>query len=250
MKKITLLLNFLICSNFLISQNLLFNEVLASNDSLMTDSYGDYDDWLEIYNNSSIPVNLNGYKLYDDPNITSWFFPDTTIAAYGYIVIWCDDQLFQNSNGWNSDMHANFKINKDGETVYFKDPAGNLVDTIHWYNLPTDTAWARIPNATGPFTLTTNYTFGANNNPSNINHKAFEEIRIFPIPSKSIFKINTNYVVDEYEIIDLYGRIVDSGIVRGKDFFLDLGYLKKGYYFIVFQNKFQNISYTRKIILN
>ena len=101
-----------------------------------------------------------------------------------------------------------------------------------------------------PFTLTTNYTFGANNNPSNINHNAFEKIRISPIPSKSIFKINTNYVVDEYEIIDLYGRIVDSGIVRSKDFFLDLGYLKKGYYFIVFQNKFQNISYTRKIILN
>lgn len=29
----------------------------------------------------------------------------------------------------------------------------------------------------GPFTLTTNYTFGANNNPSNINHKALDFIK-------------------------------------------------------------------------
>lgn len=45
---------------------LFINEFMADNDSIVTDEYGEYDDWLEIYNAGSTVVNLSGMYLTDD----------------------------------------------------------------------------------------------------------------------------------------------------------------------------------------
>ena len=51
---------------------------MASNESAVPDENGEYDDWIELYNNTSLPINLVGYYLSDDAsNLTKWIFPDT-----------------------------------------------------------------------------------------------------------------------------------------------------------------------------
>ena len=47
-------------------QGLFINEFMADNDSIVPDEYGQYDDWLEIYNAGSTAVDLGGMYLTDD----------------------------------------------------------------------------------------------------------------------------------------------------------------------------------------
>lgn len=66
------------------------NEVLASNGTVLADAQGDYEDWIELYNESDESVNLSGWGLSDNPNQPfKWAFPnDTHIAPAGHLLVW------------------------------------------------------------------------------------------------------------------------------------------------------------------
>ena len=70
---------------------LVINELMASNSSIIQDPQGQYDDWIEIYNDDSSPIDVSGMYLTDDlDNPTKWQFPaSTTIPAGGYILVLC-----------------------------------------------------------------------------------------------------------------------------------------------------------------
>ena len=72
-------------------RGLIINEFLASNDSCCKDSNGDYDDWVELYNDSNQPIDIAGMYFTDtpnddkpylipssDPNSTTYTFPEQT----------------------------------------------------------------------------------------------------------------------------------------------------------------------------
>ena len=42
-----------------ITENIVINEFLAINNTINTDEFSEYDDWLELYNNSYDTINLN-----------------------------------------------------------------------------------------------------------------------------------------------------------------------------------------------
>ena len=67
-KKLLLLMVFfvLVSTKNAFSQTLVINEVVASNSLINTDEDGDYQDWVELFNNSTNPINLNAYGLTDD----------------------------------------------------------------------------------------------------------------------------------------------------------------------------------------
>ena len=50
------------------SQSLVINEILTSNKTIISDGFGEYDDWIEIYNNSNESFNLGGMYITDDIN--------------------------------------------------------------------------------------------------------------------------------------------------------------------------------------
>ena len=74
---------------------LVINEFMASNSSNsgIFDPQGDYDDWIEIHNFGSSPINVGDMYLTDDLSApTKWRIPAnnpaaTTIPAGGYLVI-------------------------------------------------------------------------------------------------------------------------------------------------------------------
>jgi len=64
------------------------NEASASN-SIFEDVYGDSPDWIELFNNSQSPVNLEGWALTDKLNKPEkWQFRNTEIGPGEYQVIW------------------------------------------------------------------------------------------------------------------------------------------------------------------
>ncbi|HQI29096.1 MAG TPA: lamin tail domain-containing protein, partial [Sedimentisphaerales bacterium] len=90
--------------------DLAINEVMASNARTKADPQGQYDDWIEIYNFGSTPIDIGGLYLTDDlNNPTQWQIPAgdpdlTTIAPGGYLLIWADGDT--EAQG----LHASFKL--------------------------------------------------------------------------------------------------------------------------------------------
>lgn len=126
---------------------LVINEFMADNDTVIPDQDGEYDDWIELYNNSDSPISLNGCFLSDDGGIpTHWAFPDTVIAANSYLIVWADEDLEQVG------LHANFKLSKSGETIYLFNSDTLLIDEITFGAQTTDLSYGRYPNGTGEFT--------------------------------------------------------------------------------------------------
>lgn len=91
---------------------LYINEFLALNESVIQDEADEYEDWVEIYNPGPDPVEMGGLFLTDDlANTTQWSFPDTTLEAGGFLLVWCD-----NDEG-DGPLHATFKLSGDGEAI-------------------------------------------------------------------------------------------------------------------------------------
>jgi hypothetical protein len=105
---------------------LFVNEFMASNSTTIADEMGQYEDWVEIYNGGTSPVNLGGLFLTDDlAQSTQWQFPEVELAAGGFLLVWCDDDL------GDGPLHANFKLSAGGETIalFGRATAGNpLID--------------------------------------------------------------------------------------------------------------------------
>jgi hypothetical protein len=66
----------------------LLNEFSSSNISKLTDSDGDYSDWVELFNNSASEINLDGYHLSDNATfLKKWTFPAVKLQPYSYLLI-------------------------------------------------------------------------------------------------------------------------------------------------------------------
>ena len=61
---------------------LVINEFLAANQSINTDENGDYEDWIEIYNNTNTSIDLNGFYISDKiDNTTKWQFSESFVIT-------------------------------------------------------------------------------------------------------------------------------------------------------------------------
>lgn len=108
------------------------NEFMAYNSSCCPDTdsgVDEYDDWIEIYNESDQPIDIGGMYLSDNKNnpFNSRLPLDnpsvTTIPAKGFIVIWADGSRDQGP------LHLDFALSNAGEDValFYKD--GRMIDS-------------------------------------------------------------------------------------------------------------------------
>lgn len=117
--------------------NLVINEIMASNTTTLADPDGvdEYDDWIEIYNAGSTPVDMGRFYFSDSENPFDDRIPrdapdKTTIQPGGYLIFWADSDTEQGPN------HLKFKLSIDGEvlSLYYKD--GRLIDS-HTFGIQT-----------------------------------------------------------------------------------------------------------------
>jgi len=132
---------------------LFINEWMASNTGYLADpADGKFDDWFELYNPSSIAVDLGGFSLTDNPtNTIRWPIPTgTTIGPHGYLLVWADNDTNQNGTG----LHADFKLDKEGDSIALFAPDGRLVDAVAFEEQLDDTSQGRWPDGNpAPFFL-------------------------------------------------------------------------------------------------
>lgn len=140
---------------------LFINEVMADNASYLPDASGAYHDWIELYNSGDSDINLTGYMLSDDPSKPDkWIFPQTTLAAGEYLVVYASGA--PDASGDGTALHTNFKISAEHEELLLSDPRGRTVSQVTVDNLGTDRSLAR--NDDGSYSSTVSPTPGLANN--------------------------------------------------------------------------------------
>jgi len=156
---ITLLL--ILFTNTAISQSIVINEILTSNTTVNQDEDGSYQDWVELKNNGVTSVNLSGFGLTDDALLPyKWIFPNVSIAAGEYLLVWCSDK---NRTISGSPLHTNFKISSTSETITLTNASGVALNTATTPAMLQNISYGRIPNGTGDFKFFNVVTPGAAN---------------------------------------------------------------------------------------
>ena len=175
--------------SFAVEPSLVLNEWQASNGTTASDELGEFDDWVELYNNTNAAISLNNYHLSDEPgNPTKWTFPDTTIAANDYLIVWADNSEAQGP------MHTNFKLSAGGEALVLSDDAGSVLDQATFPAQLTDLSYGRYPNGVGPFQEMIPTHAAENSNALMIVDPVIDplEISVFPNPTQGRFTIMTS----------------------------------------------------------
>jgi len=143
------------------------SEVMPSNRSAVTDEDGNYSDWVEIWNNSDEPINLNGLGLSDREDQIRFLFPDVTLPADGRVVVFCTNT---NKTVIGEPYHAKFKLSSVGETVYLFDPNAYLIDSTKYPIMGSDESWALIGDE---YQVVTYFSPGYEN--TEAGHQAYRE---------------------------------------------------------------------------
>ncbi len=89
---ITILISFFIFLSIsihdVLAQEIVINEVMSSNALTLSDEDGDFPDWIELYNNGTISVNLADWGLSDDPaDPPKWIFPEIELAPKSFLLV-------------------------------------------------------------------------------------------------------------------------------------------------------------------
>ncbi|MFC1552569.1 CotH kinase family protein [Candidatus Latescibacterota bacterium] len=120
------------------------NEIMASNTSTFQDEDGDSPDWIEIYNPGDTSIDLAGYGLSDRPdNLYKWLLPEVNIEPNEYLIVYASGK----DRADIENLHTNFKISSDGETLVLTDPDGALCDSIYVKIDGTDISIGRTTDA-------------------------------------------------------------------------------------------------------
>jgi hypothetical protein len=127
------------------AQTVLINELLATNDTGLTDLGGDNDDWLELYNAGSEPVELGGmYVTDDEAELTAWQIPAdqptlTVVPAGGFLVLWFDGEPEEGA------LHMDAKLSQNGEWVALVEGDGiTVVDSVRFGAQVADVSYGRL----------------------------------------------------------------------------------------------------------
>jgi spore coat protein CotH len=108
------------------AQPISVSEICASNSFIMTDNYGDFDDWVELYNNTENDIDLSQYYVSDDlENPQKFQIPESLVLpAKSYLLLWCDNEPEQGVD------HLGFKLSASGEDFLISNSNSELIDAI------------------------------------------------------------------------------------------------------------------------
>ena len=124
------------------------NEVSAAN-GIHVNEYFKRNDWVELYNTTDKPIDVEGMYLSDDAGKPMKYQiskgdseAESVIPAHGYLVIWCDklDPLSQ--------LHASFKLAAEGGDVLLTAADESWTDRLTYAALAGDQTAGRYPDGT------------------------------------------------------------------------------------------------------
>ena len=143
---------------------ILINEVLAHTDLPQ-------EDYIELYNYSTVSVNIGGLALTDDPNTNKFTIPGGTLLGPRSFLAFTETQL-------------GFALNNDGETLFLR-TGQRTVDAVKYEGQENGKPWGRYPDGTPAFHALRNATQGTNNTALYVHDIVLNEIMYAPASGNS-----------------------------------------------------------------
>lgn len=219
------------------SGEVVINEIMARNQTTVADQDDEYDDWVEIFNNTTNTVNLEGWFLSDDlANPQKWPFPAGVFLDPGqYLTVWCDDDEQQ------AGLHTSFNLNGDGEEILLVMPDGTVADQVIFGNQITDVSIGRCPDGTGSF-ISLPPTFGTDNTPACLNPTSelaeALDLKVFPNPASNWVRIEASIERPlSANLVSPFGQTMME-FQLGNVVDLSLEHLPNGIYFLEAEGQF------------
>jgi hypothetical protein len=234
---------------------LVINEFMARNNSIsgIHDEWGDYDDWIEIYNYGEDAINIGGMWVTDSLDVgPRWQIPRgnpavTTIASGGYLLIWADNEIGEGA------LHVPFALDGGGEDIGLYDSDRNLIDSIGFGPQQQNKSYGRLPDGSAGWHIFDSPT------PRRPNHGAPIAVVINEImyhPYHLWDEVHNLYEPENMalEYIELWNRSIEAvnlagwKFVEGVDFVFPDVTLNAGQYLVVaadvnaFKNKYPGVS--------
>lgn len=243
------------------------NEVCASSNknSGNSDDYGDYPDWIEIYNYGTEPQDLAGLYLSDEKNNwTKFQIPygssETLIQPKERKILWAKGDLQYDP------LYLDFKLSADKATpILLTQKVGGevvLIDYLQIYeNHPTNGSYGRVTDGAEDWIVfDTCSTQGslATPNLSNGSISCEEETFVnplydetfsllcFPNPASTEIHIHAEEEIEDLLLYDISGVLVYQTTPTTNQYTLDVSELKNGIYILHAETK--SGVYRNKII--
>ncbi len=209
---------------------LVINEVMAKNQAGPQDENNEYDDFVELYNNSVEPININGYFLTNKSSNADKYpiTADVEIAAGAYQIFWLDNQDIQGL------LHCNFNLEGSGDDLMICDTDTATVDYVRMGAQAENETFGRWPNGTGGF-KSLNATFnGENSNGIGLSEIEGGQLEIFQNPVSEV--LTFSYSLQEpfvLRIFNVKGVMVKSVSIDGSipEIQVDIQDLAAGMYY-------------------
>jgi PKD repeat protein len=137
--------------------NLMITEIMQ-NPLLVLDAAGE---WFEVYNPTSSPVNMNGWKIKDDGTDLHTITTNLIVPAGGFTVLGVNSSSATNGGYTCNYQYATFFLGNTGDEVILLDPSNNEIDRVEYDGGPN---W---PDPNGASMVYTGTPSADNNNSSN-----------------------------------------------------------------------------------
>src|SRR4051812_4892723 len=123
--KFTLFLCCLLSAQAASAEDVIISEFMASNSRTLADENGSYEDWIEIANNGTGPVNLGGWYLTDTASdLKKWQLPATNLNVGGFLIVFASNK---DRRVAGAPLHTNFKLSNSGEYLALVKPDGTNI---------------------------------------------------------------------------------------------------------------------------
>jgi len=214
----------------------IISEFQSSNHSTICDEWGDYDDWIELYNSNVDPVNIGGMVLKNNAHI--WGIPigdtSTLLSPGSYFLIWADHEEEEGL------FHANFRLSASESLIICESDSNTVLDSVGIPSLPEDVSYGICPDNEWRIFYVPS-PMEENNCESTINQTiSTSDILIFPkiARDKAYIKIPNN-LKDRIDIklISISGNILIEESFIGEEFSISLETYDSGMYILLLSVK-------------
>ena len=160
------------------------NEVSASNDSYVNE-YGKKNDWVELYNTTDEPVDVEGMYLTDNLSKPTKYQitkgatrAQTVIPAHGHLLIWCDKL-----ETTDQALHATFKVDGDGGELALTAADQSWSDTFRYDAHDGTQTVGRFPDGSSQVYTFASPTIAAANRLTSYAVPADATVGVRPLPT-------------------------------------------------------------------